>query len=66
MFDSENKNDDNIAGAEEVLHEEIKKKPCAHYQTGHCQFGLTCRFSHYSPADLSRIQQIGPFNLPRR
>ena len=46
-------------GAEEILTEEQKKKPCAKFPIGLCQFGAMCRFSHYSSAELAKIKQKG-------
>lgn len=44
---------------QDILKEEQKKKPCAKFPNGNCQFGATCRFSHYTPADLAKIKEKG-------
>ncbi|XP_015672954.1 zinc finger matrin-type protein 5 [Protobothrops mucrosquamatus] len=39
-----------------ILQEEQKKKPCRKFlQTGHCDFGSNCRFSHMTGADLEKL-----------
>lgn len=49
-------------GAKEILQEEQKKKPCSKFPNGACHFGGTCRFSHYTPAQLVRLQKRGKQN----
>lgn len=46
-------------GAKEILQEEQKKKPCSKFPNGSCHFGGTCRFSHYTPAQLVKLQKRG-------
>ncbi|XP_063000290.1 zinc finger matrin-type protein 5 [Elgaria multicarinata webbii] len=39
-----------------VLHEEQSKKPCRKFlQTGQCDFGSNCRFSHMTEGDLEKL-----------
>lgn len=45
--------------AQEILNDELKKKPCAKFPSGMCQFGAMCRFSHYLPAELAKLKQKG-------
>lgn len=45
--------------AEEILRDEQKKKPCAKFPIGNCQFGAMCRFSHYTPEELATINAKG-------
>lgn len=48
-----------ISGPKEILIAESKKKFCTKFQSGSCQFGALCRFSHYTPDELAEIQQRG-------
>lgn len=48
-------------GPREILEDEQKKRPCGKFSSGNCQFGATCRFSHYTPAQLAKIQERGRF-----
>ncbi|XP_062546949.1 zinc finger matrin-type protein 5 isoform X2 [Armigeres subalbatus] len=41
-----------------VLEENARKKPCRTLLTSdECTFGASCRYSHYSPDQLMRLQQ---------
>ncbi|CAB3245079.1 unnamed protein product [Arctia plantaginis] len=42
---------------ETILAEESKKKPCARFASGQCQFGSICRFSHYTRDQLSSLRE---------
>lgn len=46
-------------GAEEILRDEQRKKPCAKFPNGMCQFGAMCRFSHYTPVEMAKIKEKG-------
>lgn len=48
-----------LTAAEEILHEERGKKPCAKFPNGQCQFGASCRFSHFTPFQIAHLQQQG-------
>ncbi|XP_065347046.1 zinc finger matrin-type protein 5-like [Cloeon dipterum] len=50
---------------EVILREESQKKSCTRFMSGECQFGVLCRFSHYSPAQLHAMQ-IQVFEEKRR
>ncbi|XP_037048886.1 zinc finger matrin-type protein 5 [Bradysia coprophila] len=39
-----------------ILTEESPKAPCQRYFRGECKFGGNCRFSHYTPEELSNLQ----------
>ncbi|XP_031623178.1 zinc finger matrin-type protein 5 [Contarinia nasturtii] len=43
--------------AQEILRDEYKKKPCAKFPNGSCQFGASCRFSHYTPAQIEKVKE---------
>nr|XP_003230445.3 PREDICTED: zinc finger matrin-type protein 5 [Anolis carolinensis] len=48
---------DRFRDAAAVLQEEQNKKPCRKFlQTGQCDFGPNCRFSHFSEADLQALE----------
>ncbi|KAL0273808.1 UNVERIFIED_CONTAM: hypothetical protein PYX00_006394 [Menopon gallinae] len=41
-----------------ILRENSAKKPCRRFQNdGHCQFGSSCIYSHYSSFELDMIRQ---------
>lgn len=42
---------------EQILSEESKKKSCSWFQTGSCQYGLSCHSSHYTTDQLNVIRQ---------
>lgn len=46
-------------GPKEILKSEETKKPCAKFPNGACRFGPTCRFSHYTGAQLAKLRQQG-------
>ncbi|KAI6076406.1 Zinc finger matrin-type protein 5 [Aix galericulata] len=52
-----------------ILQEEQSKKPCRKFlQTGQCDFGANCRFSHMTEQDLEKLSaqvQGGEKALPR-
>ncbi|CAK1549221.1 unnamed protein product [Leptosia nina] len=41
---------------ETILREESGKKPCSRFATGQCPFGSICRYSHYTPQELSVLK----------
>ncbi|KAJ6635569.1 Zinc finger matrin-type protein 5 [Pseudolycoriella hygida] len=41
---------------ENILAEESQKIPCQRFYQGECHFGGNCRFSHYTPEEITRIQ----------
>ncbi|XP_070165375.1 zinc finger matrin-type protein 5 [Polyergus mexicanus] len=44
---------------ETILREEHTKTPCKRYMTvGDCAFGLGCRYSHYTPHMIWKLQQL--------
>ncbi|XP_060641185.1 zinc finger matrin-type protein 5 isoform X2 [Anolis sagrei] len=49
---------DRFRDAAAVLQEEQNKKPCRKFlQTGQCDFGSNCRFSHLVEADLQALEE---------
>lgn len=46
----------------EILRTEMRKIPCSKFQTIGCNFGATCRFSHYTAEQLAALQLHGNSN----
>lgn len=45
--------------SKEILAEESQKKKCSWFQSGYCQFGSACRFSHCTQEQLDELRQQG-------
>ncbi|KAH3885790.1 zinc finger matrin-type protein 5-like [Dreissena polymorpha] len=41
-----------------ILAEESTKIPCTRFQTGSCDFGDSCKFSHMTPERLHHLQEL--------
>uniref|UniRef100_T1J6K3 Zinc finger matrin-type protein 5 n=1 Tax=Strigamia maritima TaxID=126957 RepID=T1J6K3_STRMM len=49
---------DRFRDAANILAEELPKKPCKRFgQTGQCDFGTACRFSHLTYDDIQRLRK---------
>ncbi|XP_057712042.1 zinc finger matrin-type protein 5 isoform X2 [Corythoichthys intestinalis] len=49
---------DHFRGSEDILKDEQAKRPCRKFlQTGICDFGTSCRFSHMSEADMYHLRK---------
>lgn len=51
--------------AKAILKEESQKKKCSWFQSGYCQFGSTCRFSHYTQKQMDQLHQQGLCGIHR-
>ncbi|XP_035225912.1 zinc finger matrin-type protein 5-like isoform X2 [Stegodyphus dumicola] len=41
-----------------ILEENRQKKPCRKFhQTGHCEFGSGCKYSHLTPLDVQNLEE---------
>ncbi|XP_054714202.1 zinc finger matrin-type protein 5-like isoform X2 [Uloborus diversus] len=41
-----------------LLAENRAKKPCRKFhQTGNCDFGLSCKYSHFTPSDIKELER---------
>ncbi|XP_006013312.1 zinc finger matrin-type protein 5 [Latimeria chalumnae] len=48
---------DSFRDATTILSEEQNKKPCRKFQqTGHCDYGSNCKFSHLTDKELEKLQ----------
>lgn len=46
----------------EILETESEKKLCMRFFSGTCMFGVMCRYSHYTPEQMTELQQQGGFS----
>ncbi|XP_026477637.1 zinc finger matrin-type protein 5-like [Ctenocephalides felis] len=43
----------------DIIQQESAKQPCVRFLNGmHCNFGASCRFTHYSPPELDNLRRI--------
>ncbi|XP_067123539.1 zinc finger matrin-type protein 5 [Centruroides vittatus] len=49
---------DSFRDAATLLQNEMSKKPCRKFkQTGNCEFGPGCKYSHMSPTDIENLKR---------
>lgn len=49
---------DSFRDAATILKDEMAKKPCRKFQqTGNCEYGSGCKYSHLTPSDIQKLQE---------